>query len=412
MDNLTHAVTGLAAGELIHRALAPESDPVHGRTRRRLLLATGALAANFPDLDLLLTSLLPPPLGYLLHHRGHTHTLLYAIPQALLLAGLLWLLWPGARRLLAASKAARIGLWLALAAGFLSHILMDYLNSYGVHPFHPFDSRWLFGDMVFIVEPAFWIAFGTPLIMSLRQRELKAVLLAGLAGVLIFFTWRGFLAWGSLAGLLTAMAVLAALQWRDGQAGMRALIAAFALCTGFVAMQGMASSRADQVARELAQARDPGGKVLDVTLTAFPANPLCWIFISVERNEARGDYVLRRGIAGIAPSITPVAACPAGLAEQAMQRENRPGSAIFSEFRGPLARLRELQRTNCHFDAWLRFARVPWVDRSEATDVRFAASVRGNFTTMRLADFENLECSRYIPTWERPRADLLQPTPD
>ena len=52
------------------------------------MLATCALAGNFPDLDLVLTPLLPAPLGYLLHHRGHTHTVLYAFPQAMLLAAL------------------------------------------------------------------------------------------------------------------------------------------------------------------------------------------------------------------------------------------------------------------------------------------------------------------------------------
>jgi membrane-bound metal-dependent hydrolase YbcI (DUF457 family) len=38
------------------------------------------------------------------------------------------------------------------ALGLLLHLGMDYLNVYGVHPFHPFDSRWRYGDMIFIVE--------------------------------------------------------------------------------------------------------------------------------------------------------------------------------------------------------------------------------------------------------------------
>ncbi|WP_229507669.1 metal-dependent hydrolase [Massilia sp. Dwa41.01b] len=78
MDNLTHSLVGLALGELAHRVLPTEADPARASTRRRLLLSCGALASNFPDLDLVLTPLLPDPFGYLLHHRGHTHTLLYA----------------------------------------------------------------------------------------------------------------------------------------------------------------------------------------------------------------------------------------------------------------------------------------------------------------------------------------------
>ena len=89
MDNLTHSLIGLALGELVDRALPTNPDPQRGRTRRRVLLATGALASNFPDLDLVLTPLLAPPLGYLLHHRGHTHTLLFALPQIALLLGLM-----------------------------------------------------------------------------------------------------------------------------------------------------------------------------------------------------------------------------------------------------------------------------------------------------------------------------------
>ena len=101
MDNLTHSLVGLALGELTHRLLPSAADPARGEVdasvRRRLLLTGAALASSFPDLDLVLTGLAPAPLGYLLHHRGHTHTLLYALPQALLLLAMLWLCWPAAR---------------------------------------------------------------------------------------------------------------------------------------------------------------------------------------------------------------------------------------------------------------------------------------------------------------------------
>jgi inner membrane protein len=100
MDNLTHSVVGLGVGALIDRSLAAEPHPDSRRVRTRMLLTIGCLASNFPDLDLVLTPLLAPPLGYLLHHRGHTHTLLAALGEAALLLALVWLLWPAARRLL------------------------------------------------------------------------------------------------------------------------------------------------------------------------------------------------------------------------------------------------------------------------------------------------------------------------
>jgi inner membrane protein len=103
MDNLTHSVVGLGIGALIDRSLHAEASPEHRRLRSRMLLIIGCLASNFPDLDLVLTPLLDPPLGYLLHHRGHTHTLLAALGEATLLLVLVWLLWPAARRLLRAA---------------------------------------------------------------------------------------------------------------------------------------------------------------------------------------------------------------------------------------------------------------------------------------------------------------------
>ena len=83
MDNITHSVIGLGVGELLHRSLPPEPHPPAQRTRRALFLFTAWFASNAPDLDLVLTKLLPRPFGYMLHHRGHTHTLLLALPQSL-----------------------------------------------------------------------------------------------------------------------------------------------------------------------------------------------------------------------------------------------------------------------------------------------------------------------------------------
>src|SRR6476469_7811055 len=209
MDNFSHSVASLLAGEILHRSLPGQDNAQENSLRRRLLLTSCTLAGNFPDLDLVLTPLLPAPLGYLLHHRGHTHTLLYAFPQAMLLAALLCLLWPAARRLLRTSASARMGFGLSLATGFSLHLAMDYLNSYGLHPFHPFNSGWIYGDMVFILEPVFWVVFGIPMAMTLKWRPLRWLLLLAAPLALGLFAWRGFLAWQSLAALLASGLLLA-----------------------------------------------------------------------------------------------------------------------------------------------------------------------------------------------------------
>lgn len=402
MDNLTHTLVGLALGELADRALPAHPDPKMGRTRRRLLLATGALASNFPDLDLVLTPLLAPPLGYLLHHRGHTHTLLYALPQIALLLGLLWLLWPGARRLMQGDRAARKAVLATAAVGMVLHLSLDFLNVYGVHPFHPLDSRWLYGDMVFIIEPVFWTALGVALALRAPHQLLRALFAALILAAPVLFTWMGFLQWGSLAGLALIAGVVALMARRGGTAG---IVTALVACLGFVAVQGVAGHLArEQIRAALAQV-EPGSRILDLPLSAFPSNPLCWSFATITDNGGAGSYAVRLGVLSLAPGISDVAACPARFGGE-------PGGqarTLAWKYRedGSLAGLRGLRQDNCHFDGWLRFARVPSLVDGKATDIRFSAPGVDNFSTLPYAAMASQPCPAPVPQWERPRQDLL-----
>ncbi len=411
MDNLSHSVVGLVVGELVHRSLPQEPDGGRHRLRRRLLLLSCWFASNFPDLDFFLTPLLPAPLGYLLHHRGHTHTLFYAIPQAILLWAIIWLFWPSARKLLRESASARIGMMLIVTLGFVLHLLMDYLNWYGIHPFHPFDSRWLYGDMVFILEPLFWIAFGVPMAMMVRQPAIRLFLLALLIGAPLFFTIKGYLPWGSFVVLVCIAVALGALQYRAGVGGRSTLLIALSVGIGFVGLQGYASGQARLAVVETLQKRDPASLVLDASVSSFPANPLCWFFVSVERNDGAGSYRLQRGILSLAPDILPVTACPVSLSERPSQKSVTPAIAFLSQQQGSLDTLRELKNENCHFEAWLRFARAPWLRDTEAVDIRFGLEGGKNFTTINFADFKDRPCSQLIPGWDFPRSDLLTPAP-
>jgi len=406
MDNLSHSLTGLALGELAERSLAPERDPVRARLRRRLLLVTAWAASNFPDLDLVLTPLAAPPLGYLLHHRGHTHTLLYALPQALFLLALIWLLWPGARRLMKESLPARVATVAVAVLGTVLHLSMDFLNVYGVHPFHPFDGRWLYGDAVFIVEPVFWVAFGEPLAV-ISGPVARWVLLAVLAGVPAYFTARGYLQWGSLAGLLALGAVLAAVQLRARARARAALGMAFAAVVAFIWIQGFAAQSAREVVASHMVRVDPDGRLLDMPLAAFPANPLCWSFITIQRHEAAGSYVLRRGVLSLAPGVAPISSCPDLLGGGPVPAPAAAAIAVQWEQSNSVATLRHLQRTDCRVDAWLRFARAPSLHDGTATDVRFGPPGGRNFTSLPYAQQDSAPCPRWVPRWGYPRADLL-----
>jgi inner membrane protein len=411
MDNLTHSVVGLGIGALIDRSVPPEATADAQRVRARMLLTLGCLASNFPDLDLVLTKLLEAPLGYLLHHRGHTHTLLAALGEVALLLGLVWLLWPAARHLLRASPRARLAALVTACVGMVLHIAMDGLNVYGVHPFWPFDARWYYGDVIFIVEPVFWIAFGIPLALMVRGTVRRRLLLALLVAVPVAVTFAGFLQWGSLAGLLILAGVLAWIaHWRStrpgGDRGRTALAAGLAAALAFVGIQAAAMHTARGTVASAIARLDPGERLLDTALSAYPANPLCWSFVTVATDTTRGSYHLRRGQLSVAPGITPVVSCAAGIAGRAAGDDAQ--LAWQSDVRDSLARLHELQQNNCHFNAWMRFARAPAIDGTTATDARWSPPGSANFSTIDYADHAAAPCPRPVPGWGYPRADLLR----
>jgi inner membrane protein len=416
MDNLTHSVVGLGIGALVDRSLGDEASPERQHVRTRLLLVVGLLASNFPDLDLVLTHLLEPPLGYLLQHRGHTHTLVGALGELILLMGGIWLLWPGARGLLRDSRPARGALLFTAVTGLLLHIGMDSLNVYGVHPFWPLDPSWYYGDLVFIVEPVFWIGFGIPLASMVRRDRLRWLLFGAMAAVPVGVTLAGYLAWGSLAGLLVLGVALALIQRRSrrrprGARSRAALAAGLAASLAFVGVQAAALQQARAIVGVQLRSLDPGERLLDAALSAYPANPLCWSFVTIGRSTADGPGAsvrLRRGLLSIAPGISPVQSCPAALGGAA-----GPGAsaqlAWQLEQHEPVAVLRTLRQTNCHVDAWLRFARAPALAPAEgvATDLRWGPPGSPNFSSLSYQALAPLPCPHPVPDWGYPRADLL-----
>src|SRR5579859_3336815 len=141
MEPVTHLLTGACLGR--------------AGFNRKTAYATLAmtLAAEVPDLDMLWG--LRGPLLQFQHHRGFTHTLLGALVVALVVTLFCW----GIHKLRRAKPQIKpqirprwIVLWLCALVAALSHILLDFTNSYGVRPFAPFDSRWYSGDVVFICK--------------------------------------------------------------------------------------------------------------------------------------------------------------------------------------------------------------------------------------------------------------------
>lgn len=153
MDPLTHALTGALAASLI---AAP-------RMNRRALVM-GAVAGLLPDLDILIRSAADPLLT-IEHHRGFTHSLIFA-PVGGAIASL-----PFARTWRAA---------LAATLAWLTHELLDAATTYGTQLFWPF-SRYRVGlDIISIIDPLFTLIALAGVIAAAMSRRRGAQVAIGL----------------------------------------------------------------------------------------------------------------------------------------------------------------------------------------------------------------------------------------
>jgi inner membrane protein len=391
MDNLTHSLIGAAFAQAARPATTSAAP-------HRLLATAGVLSANLPDVDLLYFGITQPPVGYLLHHRGHSHTLVGLAAQAAVLA-LAWWLVPPLRRL-AAGLRARLAA--VIGAGLASHLLLDAGNSYGVHPFHPFDARWYYGDAVFILEPWLWLLLGIPVAWSARRRATRALVFGLVLLLPVAMTAVGVLTPAPAAALAVGAVLLAAGTRRLGTVARAG--AALAGATAFIASWFALSRQAGALARAELSPR-VRGELVDVVLNPNPADPACWMVIGVEKHEPDGAFVLHPGTLSLAPSWRPPTACASyrltaapGAASTAQGRWNPP-------LPQSLDRLRALAADDCWTRAWLQFGRAPAFVEGAIVDLRFAQGARANFTAMRVPGPPG--CPALLTSWAMPRADLL-----
>jgi inner membrane protein len=416
VDNVTHSLAGmlLAEAALVARR---ESRP---QLRAAAYLAS-ALANNLPDSDILYTWITgPKPLGSLLHHRGHTHTLLVALPMAWLLGLALWR-WYSRRNTDASAGDRRLILALCLV-GPLLHLTMDLGNNYGVHPFWPLSGRWYYGDTIFIVEPLWW-AITIPILAQLVRRSWLKILLWILLGGVLLVCWFVPFVLPASRGALLALTGLAFVVGRRSPERVRVSFALLA-CLCVALCFGVCSHDARSELRQAAAGAFPALQPSDIALSPMPANPLCWEGLLV--GEQGGSYrVLRASVA-----LWPLSAgsCTAGLDVEPtanvrpLERPHRGGVRWISEYREELSELRQLAGRDCRFRALLQFARLPYVSRhgSESLPGRDPGKFAGDLRYDRKPglDFSDLSlpedprsgpCPRFLTAWTPPRGDLLQP---
>jgi inner membrane protein len=406
LDNVTHTLIGALLGESAVRNAPPAATDREAKVRRTMFLAVMIVGSNLPDSDLLYSLGSGGKLAYLLEHRGHTHTVIGALvaTAAMLVACALWQRLRGTS-LLPRDRIRLVAL--ALLAPLL-HVAMDALNSYGVHPWWPFDNRWFYGDSVFIVEPLFW-ASAASLAFLLRSYIARGLVVLALLGGLYLAFVTEFVAAGSIAVFCALVVAMLALgRMAPPRVALSVAIGAWLATTVVFAI---ASRQAVGRVDAYAAAHLANWTTMDRVLTPLPMNPLCWEVILIQ--TAGGQYALRRAIVSIAPSLQ----CPTGgiahVITAPLQNVALPDTP-FLQWRGEILasrdRLRALAATSCEVAAFLRFSRAPWWSESDERraigDLRYDREPELGFAELDLNSPR--QCPAYVPPWVPPRSDVLK----
>jgi inner membrane protein len=338
VDNLTHSLVGLAAAKAGLGRVSP--------------YATFACvaAANMPDSDIV--ALAVGPAFYLQHHRGLTHS----IVGTLALAVAFPLLFYAAERVWARARGRRPRARLKglLACSLLlsaSHPLLDWTNSYGVRPFLPWDDRWVYGDLLFIIDPWVWLVLGGACFLLAKSRRRAAAWgLLALGITLLFFRVAAQpgsdVPSGALVVWCAGLVAFFLLRWKGAgeRFGGRVAVAALALVVLYGGalsfVQARALRQAEVAARELAG--QGGERVLRVAATPVLADPLKWRCLAEnDRSAGRFDMTLGEFEPGDLRNVVSFPE-PAGEDEEAVRRASEGYDArVFLDFaRFPVARVR------------------------------------------------------------------------
>jgi inner membrane protein len=411
LDNVTHALAGMLVAEVVctfRRETRPEL--------RRAAYLLSALANNLPDIDGVYASWLtgPAPIGYLVHHRGHTHTLLFALLAAPLLYWAALRLWRRKNTLFSVTESRTL-LGLTLF-GPLLHLLMDFGNNYGVHPFWPVSGRWFYGDTIFIIEPL-WLVLLIPILAHQLERRWLKLLLWALLVVLLTVCWFVPFVPTVLRFVLLGLAAtgVALTRW----ASRRAQVVFAGLgCVAVALLFRIGSSRAQAALRDATSSAFPALEVYDIAATPMPGDPTCWEGLLV--GEQGGLYRVLRAKVALTPRS--LDGCTAGeYAEptakvERLERPDRFGVRLQTQFQAPLSELRALRQRDCRFRALLQFTRLPYAQqahqteppspRLQAGDLRYDRGPERDFSDLE-GPLTALDCPRFVPGWQEPRADLL-----
>ena len=341
MDNLTHSLVGLAAAKAGLGRLSPYSTFVC------------VAAANLPDIDIV--ALARGPAFYLKHHRGITHSIVGMLALAVALPLLFYAAERAWARVSGREPRARLkGLLVCSLLLSISHPLLDWTNSYGVRPWLPWDGAWIYGDLLFVIDPWVWLVLiGACFLLTESRRRAAGWGLLALAITALFFRVASQpdtdVPAGALVNWCAGLAAFAFLRWKglgrrfEWKVAAAALVLVFFYCCALSVVQVRARAEAESVARGLASRTDE--RVLRVAATPVLADPLTWRCLAEnERSAARFDLRLGR-----TETDNPRGGVryekPAGADAEVVRRasEDEAARVLLDFARFPVARVRRLE---------------------------------------------------------------------
>jgi inner membrane protein len=344
MDNLTHSLVGLTAAKAGLERLSPYATTV-------CLLSANAADADF------VAVFFGDRWTLLQHHRGITHSIVGTIGIGLLVALFVFAVERIIVRLRRRQPRIRLpGLLIAslIAAG--THPIMDWTNNYGVRPLLPWNSRWFYGDLVFIVDPYIWLVLGTVAFLLTSDTRKKTfgwgVLAAAATAIIAMVTIRGGEERGPLvfavAVWVAGIVVVVTLRIFKVNRAVGSRTAGAALVLVILYWAGLAVAHHVAYARMLAvvdaRAALEGEKFLRGAAMPIVATPFEWQSV-VETDRAFYRFKIGLGGSGGAGNIDRFEKPKGAAAELISNAERtRPGAILLGFARFPMGQVSD---TNC-----------------------------------------------------------------
>jgi len=395
VDNLTHSLIGLCLGK---------SAKSNTKSDRAQNLVAAILSSNIPDVDIFYYGISgAPPVGYLIQHRGYTHTLVAGFALAVICVYLSALIC--AKPLRWSTRVFFISL-----AGVFLHLLFDFFNSYGVHPFWPFHNGWIYGDSLFIIEPMIWFSLLAYAVWSSERTWSRITwMIVSFACFFIFWALAPLGLWMKVV-LTSIFVFLNGFQaWYRGSLTM-----AWSSLIGIVLIFVGSSWVAESKMKKYIETEFSQESLLQLAQTPFPANPFCWSNVMVSESEPE-LYITRRGTQSL---LEPWISCDRSFrpvrqnalqtpADFTSERPSFNSSIVWDvEHVNSMTGLRDLYFNNCRVQAAMQFYRAPFWTEDFMDDLRFIRDDQPSFARLSLKD---KDCPVWLTPWKPPLHMVLKP---